>query len=389
MASRPSGWKSGTTALGSVSAAPASRFRGHGLTNELGTWNGLGQKLTAEKLINAVDTLVDSGVRISNLIIDDNWQSLDYRGPSQFQHGWKEFEADPEAFPNGLRAAVTHIRRKHRNIEHVAVWHAMLGYWGGLAPDGKIAQTYKTVQVERRASDPSTLPLGGKMTVIAKEDVHQFYDDFYRFLATCSVDGVKTDVQSFMDMWVPATARRELMTEYQDAWSVAALRHFGTKVISCMSQVPQIIFHSQLPRSWPAFVCRNSEDYFPDVASSHPWHVWANAHNSLLTQHLNVLPDWDMFQTDHGYAGFHAAARCISGGPIYITDVPGRHDLDLIKPLTVVTPRGKTVIFRPSVLGRSIHPYAGYEDGSLLKVGSYHGTKPAACSKDVNPPPRC
>ena len=113
-----------------------------------------------------------------------------------------------------------------------------------------------------------------------------------------------------------------------------------------------------------------------DVASaSHPWHIWTNAHNTLFTQHLNILPDWDMFQTVHEYSGFHAAARCVSGGPIYITDVPGQHDIELIKQMTGLTPRGKTVIFRPSVLGKSIDQYVGYDDNSLLKVGAYHGTQ--------------
>jgi hypothetical protein len=31
------------------------------------------------------------------------------------------------------------------------------------------------------------------MTVVAKEDVARFYDDFYRFLSSCGVDGVKTE----------------------------------------------------------------------------------------------------------------------------------------------------------------------------------------------------
>jgi len=88
---------------------------------------------------------------------------------------------------------------------------------------------------------------------------------------------------------------------------------------------------------------------------------------------LNLIPDWDMFQTVHDYSGFHAAARCVSGGPIYITDVPGQHDLDLINQMTGPTPRGKTVIFRPSVVGKSLDQYNGYDDDNLLLVGTYHG----------------
>lgn len=145
--------------------------------------------------MNAVDTLAENKINITNLIIDDNWQSIDYRGNGQFQYGWVQFEAEPKAFPNGLKHTISRIRDKHRNIQHVAVWHALLGYWGGISSDGKLAKTYKTVEVVREDAMRRNLPLGGKMTVIAAEDVPKFYDDFYRFLSSCGIDSVKTDAQ--------------------------------------------------------------------------------------------------------------------------------------------------------------------------------------------------
>lgn len=317
--------------------------------------------------------MAEHNLNITSLIIDDNWQNIDYRGDGQFQHGWVGFEAEPKAFPSGLKHTITQIRAKHKNIQHIAVWHALLGYWAGISPDGVLAKTYKTTEVVREDSVRRNLPLGGKMTVIAKEDVHKFYDDFYRFLSDCGIDAVKTDAQFMTDTWVSAKVRRELMHEYSDAWTISALRHFSIKAISCMSQTPQNLFYTQMPRSRPAMLVRNSDDFFPEIPASHPWHVWSNAHNTLFTQHLNILPDWDMFQTVHDYSGFHAAARCVSGGPIYITDVPGKHDINLIKQMTGPTPRGKTVIFRPSVLGKSIDAYVGYDDNSILKIGAYHG----------------
>lgn len=176
------------------------------------------------------------------------------------------------------------------------------------------------------------------------------------------------------DTFVSAEARRDLIPTYLDAWTLSTLRHFSVKAISCMSQTPQILFHSQMPQNRPPYLVRNSDDFFPEIPTSHPWHVFVNAHNALFTQHLNMIPDWDMFQTVHDYSGFHAAARCVSGGPIYITDVPGQHDLDLIGQMTGPTPRGKTVIFRPDVVGKSLDQYNGYDDDHLLLVGTYHGS---------------
>ncbi|KAI0976809.1 raffinose synthase Sip1 [Xylaria arbuscula] len=332
------------------------------------TWNALGQRLTEDKLLNAVGTLKENNINISNLIIDDNWQDVDYTGADSNSYGWKRFEAEPKAFPNGLKHTVTRIRQISPGIENVAVWHALLGYWGGISPSGDIAQQYETVEVRR-----DNWKVSGPLTLIANADVQKFYDDFYRFLLSCGVDGVKTDAQFMIDTLASPEHRRELTNTYLDAWTTASLRHFGAKAISCMSQAPQILFRQQLSQTRPTIPVRNSDDYFPDVPDSHPWHLWANAHNMLFTQHLNVFPDWDMFQTAHNKAGYHAAARCVSGGPVYITDVPGQHDLDLINQITALTPRGKTVILRPSVVGKTINAYTGYEEDALLKVGCYNG----------------
>lgn len=327
--------------------------------------------------MQALDTLAENKINISSLIIDDNWQDVDYRGDGQWQRGWNDFEAEPKTFPRGLKALISDIRSKHKNIQHIAVWHALLGYWAGLAPSGPLAQRYKTVQVTRDDTEKSHLPIGGQMTVVAQEDIQAFYNDFYAFLSSCNIDGVKTDAQYMLDTWPSPSTRRTLIPAYLDAWTLASLRHFQGRVVSCMSQAPPILFRAQLPHARPPVVCRNSDDYFPHAPEdAQPWHVWANAHNALLTQHLNVLPDWDMFQTAHAYAGFHAAARCVSGGPVYVTDVPGEHDLGLIQQMAGVSPRwgGRAVVFRPSVVGRALDVYVGFREArALLKVGAYHG----------------
>ncbi|WPH02255.1 Hypothetical protein R9X50_00511100 [Acrodontium crateriforme] len=331
------------------------------------TWNALGQKLSAEKIYNALDELKKANITITNLIIDDNWQSLS-DAESQNRRGWIEFEANKTGFPGGLKTTTAEIRRRHPNIKHIAVWHAMLGYWGGISPDGKIAENYKTIEVQK---EPGAVE--GSFTVVAAEDVQRMYNDFYSFLSASGVDSVKTDAQFFLDMLHHAPDRRALITEYQDAWTLAHLTHFSARAISCMSQTPQIIFHSQLPRNKPRLLVRNSDDFFPDIDASHPWHIFCNAHNSLLTQHLNVLPDWDMFQTSHPWAAFHAAARCVSGGPIYITDTPGQHDKKLITQMTAPTLRGQTVILRPHTVGRSMDAYNSYHASCILKIGTHVG----------------
>lgn len=331
------------------------------------TWNSIGQNITEEKLSHTLALLAKNNINVSSLIIDDGWQSVS-SGDSQFQTAWLEFEADKKRFPRGLKATVGDIREKYKNIKHVAVWHALFGYWGGIAPEGRIAREYKTkvVQLKNGIS-------GGKVMVVSDEDVDRLYKDFYTFLSESGVDSVKTDAQFFVDEVNEPDDRRHLIRAYQDAWSIAQLRHLSARAISCMSQTPQIMFHSLLPTNKPRILFRNTDDFFPDIPASHPWHIFCNAHNSIFTQHLNILPDWDMFQTSHNYAAFHAAGRCVSGGPVYITDVAGQHDLNLIAQMTGNTPRGDTVILRPHTVGRSTSAYNAYDDAILLKIATHVG----------------
>jgi hypothetical protein len=337
------------------------------------TWNAFGHDVTDKDVFGALDTLAKNDIQVSSLIIDDNWQSISESDGGQYHQSWLEFEAEKESFPLGVKGTVARIRREHPNVKYVAVWHALLGYWGGVNRDGKIAHKYGSRQVEREPEMQNGIPIGGSIDVVPQKGVHQMYNDFYRFLADAGVNSVKTDVQHMMDTVVEAAPRREMLREYLNSWSIAALRHFGNRAISCMSHSPQILFYNLLPNNRPPVLFRNSGDFYPDIEASHPSHLWTNAHNAIFSSHLNVIPDWDMFQSVHDYSSFHAAARCVSGGPIYVTDIPGKHDIGLIRAMTARTVRGKTVILRPSVPGKTTDPYVGYHDKKLLKVGSYFG----------------
>jgi hypothetical protein len=340
------------------------------------TWNGLGQALSADRIMSAMKSLSDAGIRISTLIVDDNWQSLTgtQGETNQFNRGWVRFEANSAGFPRGLKAFVSELREKYPYVKDIAVWHALMGYWGLVAPDGEIAQKYQTTQVQIE----STSPAAGEKVAVSADAIHDMYNDFYSFLSDAGITGVKTDVQFYLDTLSSTDDRRAMTLPYMSAWTQAHLRHLSGKAISCMSMIPQILYHTFLPTVTPRILLRTSDDFFPDVESSHPWHIFCNAHNAVFTQHLNCLPDWDMFQTmPHpdtlNYAGLHAAARCVSGGPIYITDEPGRHDVDLIDQMSARGLRGETIILRPSNQGKTMGIYDKYDEKGVLKVGVYDG----------------
>lgn len=193
----------------------------------------------------------------------------DNESKPQVKRGMTDFEANKEGFPRGLRHCVSEIRTRHPHIQHIGVWHALvsllcstsaiillivnkLGYWGGISPIGAIAKEYKTRQVRTKDG-----PMGGTITVVDADDVHRFYEDFYRylghlpcpasrissikastdlrisFLRNAGVDSVKTDAQFFLDELDLAEDRKRLTKAYQDAWMINSLRHFSIKAISC------------------------------------------------------------------------------------------------------------------------------------------------------------
>lgn len=83
--------------------------------------------MSDQKLFDALDKLAANHINICNLIIDDNWQSVEEHGEGQANRRWLEFDAEPKHFPRGLKGTVDHIREKHPYINHVAVWHALFG----------------------------------------------------------------------------------------------------------------------------------------------------------------------------------------------------------------------------------------------------------------------
>ncbi|EPS45741.1 hypothetical protein H072_115 [Dactylellina haptotyla CBS 200.50] len=325
------------------------------------TWNSLGRELTHKRVVDAVNDLYDSGIQVESVIIDDNWQSLNSQSRDAFGFRWTEFEADRKAFPNGLKGLVRDIK-KNKGVKHVAVWHGILGYWNGISPVGWIADNYKLRNIRN-----------GDIYVVDKSDIGRFYDDFYKFLSAQGITAVKADTQCLLDERLPSADKGELLPAYAAAWRAAASKYFGQRAISCMSLVPQILFTNHLRPSLPKFTLRNSDDFFPHSPISHPWHIFANAHNAVFLSRLNVTPDWDMFQTKHDWGGYHAAARCISGGPVYITDDVGRHDMSIVNKITAKGKNGELVTLRPTSKAKSLEYFTSFSEKRPVKVMSTTG----------------
>ncbi|KAL0335803.1 UNVERIFIED_CONTAM: putative galactinol--sucrose galactosyltransferase 2 [Sesamum radiatum] len=209
---------------------------------------------------------------------------------------WDVFytRVDPQGIREGLK-------------RFVYMWHALVGYWGGLHPNHEPLKKYKP-----------------------KID--------------CGVDGVKVDIQNVVEALGSGYGGRVMLTKkYQEALEESVLKNFKDNNLICsMSQNTDFFYSSK-----KSPVARVSEDYMPHVPAIQTSHVAAVAFNSFFQGEIAAV-DWDMFQSDHVTADFHAAARALGGCAVYVSDKPGEHDFKILKKL--VLPDGS--ILRARYAGR-------------------------------------
>jgi len=285
------------------------------------TWDAFHQEVTAEKVLEGLESFKHGGFTPRFVILDDGWQD---EKESQL---WS-FRTHPGRFPNGLKPLVDQARKDY-GVQLFGVWHTLEGYWNGVHPGGDLAGKYRLVPSEGVAYNMPGAPFQ-KRSLVHPEDIGRFFDDYHRLLRDQGVDMVKVDNQASLDHFstreVPPTAT---MRAYQYALQDAELAHFQGESLHCMSHTTDAVLHLRSATVW-----RSSQDFFPLKPETQGLHIFDNAFNSIWVQTF-ALPDWDMFQTTHPAAAFHAAARAMSGGPIYVSDKPDGHDFGLLSKLMV------------------------------------------------------
>jgi raffinose synthase len=101
-------------------------------------------------------------------------------------------------------------------------------------------------------------------------------------------------------------------------------KHFDGRLINCMSNAQETFYGSS-----DSTLLRTSMDFLPTRPESHGVHLYDNAQVGVWFGEF-MQPDWDMFQSGHAWGAYHAAARAVSGGPVYVSDKPGEHDAEVI-----------------------------------------------------------
>ncbi|MFQ6639404.1 hypothetical protein Gotur_015479 [Gossypium turneri] len=299
------------------------------------TWDAFYSDVNPQGIKDGLMSLSQGGTPARFLLIDDGWQDT-----------INEFLEQGEAFVDGLqfgsRLANIKENKKFRRIaneansktpsdlkefisdirtfdlKYVYVWHALLGYWGGLVPNAVATKNY-----DPKLRYPILSPVYlanmrdismdsmGKYGIglVDPDKISQFYDDLQGYLASQDVDGVKVDAQNILET------------------ISAGLEHRLHLPVTCaFLKLTKFLKQSAVSRA--------SDDFYPKEPTTWARHVAAVAFNSILHDEL-VVPDWDMFYSLHDAAEFHAVARAVGGCGVYVCDKPGRHDFKILQRLVL------------------------------------------------------
>ncbi|KAG2330914.1 hypothetical protein Bca52824_002094 [Brassica carinata] len=261
--------------------------------------------------------------------------------------GEQESLCSEDASGSGMKAFTRDLRSRFKNLDGIYVWHALCGAWNGVRPETLAHLESKVVPFDVSPGlDASMTDLAVDRIVEAgiglvhPSKAHEFYDSMHSYLASVGVTGAKIDVfQTLESVAEEHGGRVELAKTYYDGLTKSMVKNFsGTEIIASMQQCNEFFFLATKQIS----IGRVGDDFWWQDPHGDPqgvyWlqglHMIHCSYNSLWMGQI-IQPDWDMFQSDHVCAEYHAASRAICGGPIYLSDHLGQasHNFDLIKKL--------------------------------------------------------
>ncbi|XP_010942528.1 probable galactinol--sucrose galactosyltransferase 2 [Elaeis guineensis] len=329
------------------------------------TWDAFYFDVNPQGIEEGLKSLLEGGAPARFLIIDDGWQDTANEFQNEgTQHGARlvsikentKFRSSQNVATNGapksLKDFVTTIK-KNFGLKYVYVWHALMGYWGGVHPDAPETKKYNSKLIYPLES-PGNLAHSRDVPIkcmekygVAMIDPNkalEFYNDLHSYLVSQNVDGVKVDVQNIPEILATGYGGRVSLTRrFQRALEKSIFKNFqDNNIICCMCHNTDSVYSSNA-----SAVARASDDFIPNDPTLQTLHVATVAFNSIFLGEI-VVPDWDMFHSLHNSAEFHAAARAVGGCGVYVSDKPNKHDFEVLKKL--VLPDGS--ILRAKYPGR-------------------------------------
>ena len=276
------------------------------------SWDAFYTDISEGKVLEKVEELKSKKIPARWILMDDGWLATE-------DQCLTTFEPDSTKFPNEFKDMIKKIK-KESDINWIGVWHTLGGYWGGVAPDSKLALEMKDNLYKTK---------NGKLIPhYEPEKGFGFWRKWYTYLKNQGIDFVKVDGQSALKNHYKNNeeiAKVALGTHM--SLEAAVMMFMNGNIINCMGMALENVFSRS-----NTCISRNSDDFVPDEEKGFREHMLQNAYNALYHDNVYVC-DWDMYWTNHADAKKHALVRAISGGPIYISDRIGETIYEEIMPL--------------------------------------------------------
>jgi raffinose synthase len=239
------------------------------------TWDAFYQEVSGARVREGLQRFAEGGVAPRLMILDDGWQSTALA--STGEQRLTSFGAN-DKFEGGLAATVG-MAKGEFGVKTFLAWHAVSGYWGGV--DGGRLPGYGVVDQTRQfgegvlAHAPSFNQIwwGSVFGLVPAAHIARFYDDYHRSLAAAGVDGVKVDSQAVLEGVAQRQGGRVALTlAYREALEASVEKHFGGRLINCMSNAQETFYASRR-----STLLRTSIDFFPSMPETHGSHLFTNA----------------------------------------------------------------------------------------------------------------
>jgi len=331
------------------------------------TWNAFYLGVTAEKFLRGLASFRALGLRPGFAIVDDGWQRETPPTPvaNRYLAG---FGANERKFPGGLAPVVRAAKEKF-GLRRVFAWLDPQGVPAGIDPAAfrRYRPTLATPQPDPHVDLSQVFTWYDSHLLRFPGDWLAFLRDRFAELREAGVDGVKVDFQGALFFGAArsrAASRPGEVRRMRDALETAACEAFGDEWLSCMAHLPEIWYHARRNN-----LTRGSDDFFPDIPASHGAHVRANAFTGLWFGHFMGV-DWDMFQSRHPFGAYHAAARALSGGPVYTADAPEGIDADLLRRVALADGRVPRFPDPATPSLRSLFPEPGDDPRAFVVVNA-------------------
>ncbi|MDE3742682.1 Sip1-related alpha-galactosidase [Maribacter polysaccharolyticus] len=277
------------------------------------SWEHYKHNINEEVILDALKGMKESTIPFRWMLVDDGY--LDHEKGQLLSFG-----ADKTKFPNGWEPITS---QKDDKIKWMGIWRNFNGYFGAVSPKHNMPGLGEHLVARN--------PSGQKPLLVPKisgEAANAFFHEMTKNTKANGFDIIKVDFQSDNFRNNAGASNAILGVHYNNIALEENCKDKDLMLLNCIAQQNFNVFNHR-----HSAIIRGSVDYKTtkdrlDVT------LVQNFANAFWLGHTHWL-DQDMFFANfEETAQLMAVARAMSGGPIYLSDVPEHIDDTVLKPLT-------------------------------------------------------